>query len=197
MTAQDPPPDDGQPPVVEPEVDSPPKVTSPERPAEGWGATPATIATASASQWATAPPAGRSKSLWALVALAVVIMVLAIGCVGLIFIGGQIQKILAGTVEFGTSEAVGCSVGQRAVAFPSGTSVHVAGHLQRKVESGEVVAITISRDGTVLSSGSEATTSAGDCMIGALPGDAPSGHYRIEYLVGTEVLASGEFDIKP
>lgn len=210
MTTQDPPPGDGQPPVDEPEIMAPPggapqpdddtggpggdgaPVWSGPAPVEAQTADPA-----GATGWAEPPPARRSRGLWVLVGFVVVILILVIGCAGLVFVGGQVQKILAGTVEFGASEATGCGVGQRGASFPAGTSVHVAGHLTRTVQSGEVVTITISKDGAVLSSGSQAATASGDCMIGALPANAPSGRYRIEYRIDSDVLASGEFEIKP
>jgi hypothetical protein len=55
----------------------------------------------------------------------VIVAILAVGYIGLTFLGSQVLEALRGTVEFGTGGS-GCSVDGRASSFPSdGASIYV------------------------------------------------------------------------
>jgi hypothetical protein len=128
----------------------------------------------------------------------VIVAILAIGYIAFTFLGSQAREALRGTVEFGTGGAA-CDVEGRSSSFPSGVaSVYEVAHLAREVEAGEVVTFRVAQDGTELASVPRTFDAAGDCFGGTLPGELlTAGRYRVEYLVGAELLAAGEFDIVP
>lgn len=124
--------------------------------------------------------------------------ILAIGYIAFTFLDSQARDALRGTVEFGTGGAA-CDVEGRGSSFPSGVaSVYEVAHLTRVVEAAEVVTFQVSLDGAQVASVPRTFDESGDCFGGTLPGELLTpGRYRIEYLVGAELLASGEFDIVP
>jgi len=145
---------------------------------------------------AAGAPRGRRRRL--ILVGVVVIAILAVGYVGLTFLGSQVVDAQRGTVEFGTSGS-GCIVEGLGSRFPSdGASIYEAAHLTREVRTGEVVTFRVSQDGTEVASVPRTFDAAGDCVSGSLPGALLTpGHYRVEYLAGSELLAAGEFDIQP
>lgn len=146
----------------------------------------------------TAPamePRRRSMGRLVIVGGVVLAVVLFTGYVGLTFLGAQVQAELAGTIEFGTGGGSVCSVDGGATSFAGGTTVHTAAHLTRSVPAGSSITIRVLRDGAEIATDSVAFDTTGDCIAQSLQGGAlSSGHYRVEYLAGSELLASGEFD---
>jgi len=142
--------------------------------------------------------AGRPRSRLRLVIAAAVVAIatLFVGYVGLVFLGSQVQEILRGTIEMGTESGSGCSVGASTSSFSADATVYFAVHLAREVPAGEVLTVRVLQDGAELESTDRTFQQSGDCITGSVPasGFAP-GHYRLEYLAGSEELASGEFDI--
>lgn len=129
-----------------------------------------------------------------------IVAVVFVVYVGLSFLGAQVAEVLRGTVEFGTGGS-GCTVDGRASKFTPGGSLFVVAYPSRDVPAGEAVTLRVLSDGVELASLPQTFGSAlgkGDCLSGSMPGDAfTPGHYRFEYLAGTETLAAGEFDVAP
>jgi hypothetical protein len=149
----------------------------------------------------TGPPvrAWQSPSRWLLVICAAGIAILAAACGAPTGTApaGTIETAPAGTIEFGTG-ASGCTIEGAASTFPSGAAaIHDVAHFTREVRTGEVVTFRVLQDGKELAAVPRAFAAAGDCLGGALPEGLPPGHYRIEYLAGSELLAAGEFDVGP
>jgi hypothetical protein len=127
----------------------------------------------------------------------VVLVFFLVGVVALNFLGGQIEKILAGTVEFG-SGGTGCSVTGGATTFRVGQSIHTAAHLTREVPAGEAVTVQLVANGSVVESNAQSFPTAGSCVsIDLTTSGVPPGTYRLEYLSGTETLSSGSFTLTP
>jgi len=144
----------------------------------------------------SAEPRQGSMRRFAIVGLAVLLVLLLVGYVGLTFLGAQVQAVLSGTVEFGTGPASACTVEGRATSFTSGTTVYTAAHLARVVDSGTAVEIRVLQDGNEVGADSVSFDTSGDCVVQSLSGAAlTAGHYRVEYLAGTELLSVGEFDV--
>jgi hypothetical protein len=124
------------------------------------------------------------------------VILLGVGWVGLTFLGMQVSTILRGTIEFGASAGSGCSVGSASATFSTDQTMHFAVHLSRAIATGETVTARLLQDGSELQSVPRAFEQGGDCITGSTPlsGLSP-GHYRLEYLVGSELLGAGEFDV--
>ena len=144
------------------------------------------------------PTSGRRRLL---IGGLVVAAMLFVGYLGLIFLGGQVLHALRGTAEFGTSGS-GCVVHGRSSTFPRGTDLYIVAYVSRDIALGEPVSLHMTQDGQDAGhSGSrpDLVLAAGDCLAGPLRGEdtlVPA-HYRFEYLVGSETIAVGEFDIAP
>ena len=145
-------------------------------------------------------PKRRSRGKTLLVIGAVILAALFAAYVGLQFIGGLVGEVLLGTAQFGTGGS-GCTLDGQATTFPAGSPLYVVANPSQEVSAGEVVTMRVLRDGAEVSSEPLTFDSAivtGNCISGPLPSDAfTPAHYRFEYLTGTEMLASGEFDITP
>lgn len=128
----------------------------------------------------------------------VIAAIIAVGYVAFTVMGSQARDAQRGTVEFGTGGSE-CNVEGRSATFPSGgASIYEVAHLAREVQAGEVVTFRVSQDGTELASVPRTFDATGDCLGGTLPGALLTpGRYRVEYLAGSEILASGEFDVVP
>jgi hypothetical protein len=74
-------------------------------------------------------------------------------------------------------------------------------YVARDIALGEPVSIRVSLDGrdlTSLPAQSDLALAAGDGLSAPISGEfLRTGHYRFEYLVGSETIAGGEFDITP
>ena len=127
----------------------------------------------------------------------VVVTILTVGYIGLRFVGSQVQEILRGTIEFGTSGST-CVVSAPASSFSSSNSIYYAAHFAREVPVGEAVTQRLLQNGTEVAAVPRTFEVAGDCVEGTIGADALTpGHYEMEYAVDVEVLAKGEFDIGP
>lgn len=145
------------------------------------------------------PAAGGTRRGRRLVLVGIVIAaIVIIGYIAFTVLGSQAREAQRGTVEFGTGGAA-CDVEGRSSSFPSGVaSIYEVAHLAREVQAAEVVTFRVSLDGTQVASVPRTFDASGDCFGGTLPGELLTpGRYRVEYLVGAELLASGEFDIVP
>lgn len=191
---------------------SPPEPGSPEPSVSAPGPEPAEgEATAETPQEAPAPPSAPAPPAWVAPASSgrggrcligcligmLLVFVLVVGSVaGLIFLGGQVQKILAGTIQFGTG-GTACSVSGNATFFPATSTIHLAATLKREVPVGETVTMVVTvPDGTNQTEDKTFDT-AGQCVYQDIPPGLPSGHYILELRSGSEVLAHGTFDITP
>ena len=149
---------------------------------------------------AAASPKPRSRGKDILVIGVVVVAALFLAYVGLRVIGGAVGEVLLGTAQFGTGGS-GCTLEGKATTFPAGSPLYVVANPAQEVPAGEVVTMRVLRDGAEVSSEPMTFDTAivtGNCISGPLPSDAfTPAHYRFEYLAGTEMLASGEFDITP
>ena len=113
----------------------------------------------------------------------------------LFFIGLQLRAILEGTVIFGTA-GEGCTVEGDGQSFAPGQPIYQVAHVTRPVEAGEVVTMTLLRDGSVVARGSNAAEAAFDCL-GAPLEPLPKGSYEVTVSVGGERLAEGGFEVSP
>jgi hypothetical protein len=90
----------------------------------------------------------------------------------------------------------GCSVEGRGTSFPSSGAIYSVGYLTREVPAGGVVTVQLTQDGTSAGSRPETFDVAADCLALRLPpASLTPARYRLDYLVGTEELATGEFTI--
>ena len=150
----------------------------------------------SADAPATATGRPRSRLRLLIVAAVAAIAVLFAGYVGLTFLGSQVQEALRGTIELGTETGSGCSVNGSTTSFSAEDTLYFAVHLTREVAAGEVMTVRVLQDGAELESTERTFEQSGDCLAGSVPASGfDPGHYRLEYLAGSELLASGEFDI--
>jgi hypothetical protein len=140
--------------------------------------------------------AGRSAVVVGLVgaALAAGVAIVAMG--GIRFIEETAPLIAAqGTVAFGTA-GEGCTVEGAVTRFAVGDEVHLAAVLRRELAAGDTIVVRIFIDGELADEATNTFADAAQCVYGAVPTDGmPAGRYRLEYSEGSEVLASGEFDL--
>ena len=175
-------------PAPEPEGEVPPAAPTGQ---PGW-VPPETAPTPS---WIQPSQGGGSRrTLTCLVLVIVGIIVLVIGCSGLVFLGSQVQSILAGTIEFGTG-GTGCSVTGRATTFPSTTALRSVAHLQREAHASETVTVVVTYPDATTESANQTMTDSADCVSQSISAGLAPGHYTLQYRVGTEILATGGFDI--
>lgn len=139
----------------------------------------------------------RSRTGCAIGAVIGVIALVVVVYVGLVFLGGQVQTLLAGTVQVGTG-GNGCSVTGEATSFPTSTaSIHVVAYLEREAVAGETVAVTLHAPDGSKGTQSLELDSAATCVSLDLPlgGALPVGAYTLDYAIGSEVLATGGFEL--
>lgn len=146
------------------------------------------------------PPAepasgGRRKLRRVALIAGVIVGALLVGSIGLSFLGAQVLDTLRGTIEFGTGGS-GCTVQGRASSFPSSTAIYSVGYFTRELPAGGVVTVVLTQDGIAIGSREETVDVAADCIAWSLPPASltPAG-YRLDYVVGSEALATGEFTI--
>jgi hypothetical protein len=140
------------------------------------------------------PP--RSIRRLVIAAIAILILLFVVR-VGLTFLGGQVQSILAGTVEFGTGGS-GCAVEGRVAVFPRHGTMHVVGNLRREVKANEVIRGTITDAAGTSETIETKVVETANCVSIYIPLDrVPSGRYVFEFFVGSESLAKGETVISP
>ncbi len=113
----------------------------------------------------------------------------------LLFVGLQVREALAGTVIFG-AEGEGCTLDGDAERFVSGEPIYQVAHLSRAVEAGEMVTLTMHRDGTLVAEGSSLSDFAFDCLSTPLEPLDP-GTYAVAVSVEGQVLAEGSFEVTP
>jgi hypothetical protein len=131
-----------------------------------------------------------------IIAAVVAGLVVVVAFIGLVFLGGQVAKILSGTMEFGTS-GTECSVTGPAATFPTSTKIHLVAHLTREVLAGGTVTEYVTLpDGTNQTKDTVVTTT-GTCLFTDLNAGLSPGHYVLEMRSGGEVLSKGAFDITP
>jgi hypothetical protein len=121
-----------------------------------------------------------------------------------IFPASEAPEARGGTVEFGSGGS-GCSVTTPSASFSIGDTIHVAASLERELRADEVVTIALAGE-----TASRTFDVPGDCIAGVLywayaappwsdlstfPIAWTTGHYRLEFSAGGEVLAEGEFDV--
>lgn len=100
-----------------------------------------------------------------------------------------------GDVLFGTARE-DCAVKGVSTRFTVGQEVHSAAKLHRWLAAGEEVALRASIGGVQLPEVQETYPSPVTCIFDGFATDQlPPGHYRMEYVAGSEVLATGEFDL--
>jgi hypothetical protein len=145
--------------------------------------------------WAPQPARSR-RTTGCVVAAAIVVAVLFIGYIGLVFLGGQVESILRGTVEFGTGGSE-CSLTETGTSFATDETIHLAAHFERTTAAGETVTLIVTdQDGTT-ETNEQTFDAPSDCLFMDLGPGIPPGHYALEFRAGTELLASGELDITP
>jgi len=194
----------GPPAVDEP---MPPAVEAPMPPAVepdaavAWALVPPAN-TGSATGWVAPPKEGggggwaKGCAIAAVVGVGIVGLILVLSVVGLIFLGGQVQSILKGTMEFGTG-GTDCAVTGRATTFPASTTIHLVAYFEREVPVGETVTQALtSPDGTT-DTADQTFTSSASCVFQDIDPGLAAGHYRMEFRSAGGVLSKGEFDITP
>jgi len=65
------------------------------------------------------------------------------GYVGRSFLGGQVQKVLAGHVQFGTTAPNGCDIAQSATEFSAGTTLYWGAYLLTVAPPGTTLLIEV------------------------------------------------------
>ena len=177
-----------------PEPAEPADAVSPP-PGVGAGGIPPAAPEAPTGWVAEGPESGR-RARGCVIAGAVIVVILFVGFIGLVFLGAQIQSMLAGTIEFGTGGKE-CSVSDRATTFPASATIHYAAHLEREVTVGEKITVTVSFPNGTTDSTDETFDRAGQCVYQDIDPGLDVGHYLMEFRSGTELLSKGEFDITP
>jgi uncharacterized membrane protein len=130
------------------------------------------------------------------VVLAIIAVVVLVGFIGLIFLGSQAAKVLAGTIEYG-SGGTRCSVTGKSTTFAASVTVHFAAHLTHDVPAGtNITQIASLPDGTTEKQ-DQAFDTTGGCLFGDVGPALPPGHYILELRAGPETLSKGAFDITP
>lgn len=141
------------------------------------------------------PSAQRSQIRWRDGLIAVGLVVLG-GFIGLTFFNSETEDPLRGTVQFGTGPSSGCSVTYLHVIFEPDDPVYLAAHLAREVPAGQSVTVRVLRDGAEVESTALTFDEDAGCVTGSMPAATLGpGHYRLEYLAGSELLAQGEFSV--
>jgi hypothetical protein len=165
-----------------------------------------TVAYARLSRLAVPPrqPRSRLASVLAVATGGVALASLLVGLVGGSTLAGDLWAVTAdrGTVVTGSGlEVDRCRVAGETSRFEIGEPVAVLGILARQLPPGETVVLTVFRDGLPIGwAGSEPFDEPIDCVGGRYePADivsfGGSGRYRLEYRLGDELLASGEFEV--
>lgn len=184
----------------EPEHD----VSEPTQPSEAAtdASAPPPVAPAAPTGWVSPGPesGGTGRTSGCLIAAVVGAFAMAalavIAIFALIFLGGQVQSLLKGTVEFGTG-GTGCSVTGRATTFPASTTIHVAAYLEREASAGESITLAATGPDGTTETRDQTMTESATCLAFDLPSGLPAGHYVIELRSGSETLSKGAFDITP
>lgn len=147
---------------------------------------------------ASPPGSGAAPRSWSRVILLGALGVVAIvvlGYIGLVFLGSQVHEALRGTVEFGPA-GEGCAVSDPRTDFEAGEDVHLAAFLEREVAAGETITVTMRHDGSPAESVDRTFDESFECIGGSFSGDQlEAGTYRLEYHIGDELLAAGEFTV--
>jgi hypothetical protein len=147
-------------------------------------------------------PSGRSRGRKLVIVgfsiVGVLLILLVTGLVALRFLGGQVEKTTAGTVEFG-SGGTGCRVTGQATTFRVGQPIHTVAHLTRIVPAGETLTVHVMANGSAVQSHHQSIPTATECIsiVDITTSREPPGTYRLEYLSGTETLSSGSFTLIP
>jgi hypothetical protein len=165
-----------------------------EEPVPPQGAVPPEAPT---TEWVAPEATGGGR--WTRGCLVVVIVaatVLIVGFAGLVFIGGQVQSILAGTIEFGTG-GTGCSVTGTSTTFKASSPIHSAAYLQREIRAGETITTVVTFPNGTSEPSDRTFDDTGKCITEDVEPGLDPGHYGLEYRAGTEVLAKGGFDVTP
>jgi hypothetical protein len=202
------------PPPIEPDRPAvawiPPDAPAPPTGTGGWvapGSPPGTggwappAPPAGTDGW-VAPPAGTGGGRYrgCLIGCAIVAGILGVlavlSIVALIFLGGQIQSIVLGRMQFGTA-GTGCSVTATAESFAPSTSVHFVALLKRPVAAGETITLVETSPEGTTDREDHRVDGAASCLFGDLPAGAAGGHYTVEIRSGSELLANGGFDVRP
>jgi hypothetical protein len=104
----------------------------------------------------------------------------------------------AGPIEFGTgSNEATCTITGLTNHYSAGDALYWAANYSRMVEASDATTSRLYVDGT-LAVARDIPPSVGNCISGSIgKGPAMAGHYLLEYLVGTEVIARGEVDVLP
>ena len=176
------------------EVPAAPEV--PDEPEVPASPAPEPTQTAPGALWA-APEGSSSGGLrrgCVLVALIGALFVLGV-FVYLIFLGARVAE-RAGTIEFGTG-GTGCSVTGAATTFPASVSIRSVAYLEHDVAAGTTITTTATLADGTSSSTDETFDQNATCVTQAIESGLPPGHYNLEYRLGTEILATGGFDINP
>ena len=116
--------------------------------------------------------------------------------IGLIFLGGQVSNILAGSIAFGTSGSA-CAVDDPSTTVSGSGPIYVVGYFQRPAAAGKTIVLNVSSSEGSGEVTRETVTSATDCMyLEVPPGSAPN-TYTFEFTTNGEVLATGALQITP
>jgi hypothetical protein len=144
----------------------------------------------------TPPPPPRWRRRLLLVALAVVVLGF-VGYVGLSFLGGQVQKVLAGRVQFGTTAPNGCDIAQSATEFPAGTTLYWGAYLLNEAPAGTTLVIEESKDGQVVGTTEYVPTDAANCLATKnATAPLPAGTYTVRILRGVTEEATGTLTVR-
>jgi hypothetical protein len=170
-------------------------------PVSGWG-TPAAAAPPPpepTSGWvapAGGSGGGRSRGCCLILAIVGILgaVVLVAGVVFLIFIGSQVQAIL-GAVQFEEGGPTECVVETPATTFSASSEIHFVAIFERTVAPGEVVTTVVTYPDGTSDSADVPMDEIGACVTDTLPSGLAPGHWAIEFRSGSEVLATGGFDI--
>jgi hypothetical protein len=105
----------------------------------------------------------------------------------------------AGTIRYGTAPGPdACSVGGGTDRFTIGQQVYVAVELGRVVQAGTEVRIAVRYGDAEIAADTTTAEEATACLDGSLSTTGlPAGRYAIEYGLGGEILARGDFELVP
>jgi hypothetical protein len=141
---------------------------------------------------------GRSRGCCLILAVVGILgsLVLVVGVVFLIFLGGQVQSILGGSVQFEEGgSAADCSIDSPATTFSSSSTIHFVAFFERDVQPGEIVTTVVTFPDGTSQSEDVPMDEVGSCVTNTIPAGIDAGHWVIEFRSGSEVLATGGFDI--
>jgi hypothetical protein len=120
-----------------------------------------------------------------------------VAIIALIFLGGQVRSILAGTVAFGASGSA-CSVNDASTSLPASGPIHIVGYLEREAQPGEVIRLEVVTEGERLPISEEPVAEPTECIHLSIPaGDGAPGTYTFEFFVEQELLATGTLQLTP